>query len=139
MGVEFILHQRRDPFGLGRFPIPADLQEGTQALRHIADIVAGDPTDPNAPSSTRAIYQDKDGRLMLAEISAFEQVTIGVPISFADAGELATAVLAGDSTAITAPLVAHTLALAYIGALVAAERQRIARSADHQPAAEAGA
>lgn len=128
------LSLKEDPFGLGRFPVPDHEAEDGEAFRHLADLEApgekqaDTPPDPSVP--TRHIYQDKDGRLALVEVNPFEVVHLGVRVKFSEAEGLATAVLSGDSTAISAPLVAHTLALAYMGALIAAERRR----AEHEPA-----
>lgn len=106
-----------DPFGVPRRALsPAEQESGTV----VAEIERGvDPLEP-----VRAIVRLAGGRLGLCDISGVEASLIGVPVTYAEAGELATQVLAGSSRARTAPVVVHTLALAFLAALAEAERRR---------------
>lgn len=108
-----------DPFGLVRRDLDAASREAF-AVVAIVDL-ADDVLPANHPC--RCVCRI-DGRLALCEVAGREAVQIGQPVSFVEAGELATQILGGESRAATAPHALRTLALAYIAALAEAERGR---------------
>lgn len=130
----------KDPFRLGETLLP-NVDDGTV-------VIAGlEPRDkPLAPSDpSRSICRLKDGRLCLIETrpkkqggpagDSWEQVRVGIPVSFEQAGELALMILTGNDMARCMPHALNALALAYLGARVAAERRKASMAAADAPAA----
>lgn len=104
------------PFGIVRLP--------TVDLRRLCEIDDGDPV--RDPLASRRTVVARDGHLLLADVAGEDAVQIGPRTTFAEAGEIATAVLLAGA----APLCLHTLALAFMAALSEVERlRRLARGA----------
>ncbi len=120
------LPARADPFDL----VELDLAVADK-LSCIAEIAPADDVPIDALAPRRCVAKMPDGKLALIDVAARSATMIGPDVDFGTAGEIATRVLAGDQRAVTNPLTVHTLALAYIGALVAAERRRQARGGSH--------
>lgn len=124
----------KDPFRLGETLLP-DVDDGTVVLAGL------EPRDkvlePSEPS--RSICRIPDGRLCLVETrpkkqggpagNSWEQVRIGLPVSFDQASELALMILTGNTMARCLPHALNALALAYLGARIAAERRKALSSA----------
>lgn len=107
-----------DPFGLIRHGLD------DPAMFKIVAIIDTSGEPRSAAEPLRCVCRTADGHLVLAEVAGREAVQIGAPVSFWEAGELATNLLGLESPALPTPHIVRTLAMAYLAALAVAEINR---------------
>lgn len=117
-----------DPFGLAETLL-------TEADQRAVELARLEPSDGsgNASDPVRSLCRQPDGRLFLMETrpsqsgSGWEQVRIGVPISFDEASQMAVMVLSGADFTRCLPHALNALAIAFMGARCSAARRASAQ------------
>lgn len=120
------------------FTMPREILDPTEALMPLCSLEPADGVLPAWAPSRTIFRRAADGKLIFVEVDGDKAVQVGAAVTYAEAGELALAVLSDDDVArsLTVTPALQMLAVAYLAARAAAERRS---RADQLPIAARGA